>query len=168
MACMNSFYITINNFNVYSGGVVQVWGTAPELYFFVTETQTSSFVIEGFKNINVYSIEMSGSCAMERTIAGGQNVVEDYGFFFNLTGLTPRVSGFVQSSPNYWNLNPTSQSFSLSKMNSKLSFETPIQSLKGIDFTKFYVSGYGAASTSLITIVQDLTFVINYKYEGED
>ena len=168
MDCMNSFYITINNSTIWTGADITVWGAGSNLFFLVEKSEISTFNIEGFKNINVFSIEMTGSCVMDPAGVVGECVINDYGFFFNLNGVTPQISGRTTVSPNYWNINTIGTQFSLSKMSSKITFESPIQSLSSINFTKFFASGIGATTPANLSVFTNLTFMINYKYEGED
>lgn len=167
MDCLKSFYLTIDNGTLWVSPDAETWGSGSYLNWYVRKDADSTFTIEGFKNINLYSIEMSGSCTVDKAQVAGECIVNDYGFFMALTGQKPLISGKVEASPNFWSINPTEDEFALSKYLPKINFVSPIQSLKSIRFNSFFASGTGGNTTNQVALRSNLTFTFLYKYEGE-
>lgn len=168
--CMNSFLVNINSVYSFDGVKLRTWGTAGNQHWalYLADSIISTYTIQGFKNINLYSVEMVGMCQTDvANVSGTSCTVNDYGMFLTLDGLLPAVSG-VATSPNSYAINSNYNKMSLTKFTNKLIFETPIQSLKSVKFQNLFAHGQNAESSTNINLQVNLTFIFNYKYEGED
>ena len=58
MDCLKSFYLTIDNGTLWVSPDAETWGSGSNLNWYVRKDADSTFTIEGFKNINLFSIEM--------------------------------------------------------------------------------------------------------------
>jgi hypothetical protein len=167
---MNSFLININSVYSFDGVKLRTWGTVGNRHWalILPDATSSTYLIEGFKNINLYSVEMVGMCQTNvANVSGTSCTVNDYGIFLTLDGLLPAVSG-VNAPLNNYAINSNFNKMSLTKFTNKLNFETPIQSLKSVKFNNLFAHGQNAESSTEINLQVNLTFIFNYKYEGED
>ena len=167
MDCLKSFYINIDNSTLWVSPDAETWGPVTDLNWFVRNNGISTFNIQGYKNINLYSVEMVGSCFYDPSQINGECVVKNYGFFLVLNGQVPEVSGVVTAAPNVWAINPLETELALTQFQNKLDFASPIQSLKSVVFNSFFASGTGAILANNIALRTNLTFIFKYKYEGE-
>ena len=167
MDCLRSVYINIDYGTLWTSPDTETWGTLTNLNWSVRKDAASTFNVQGFKNINLYSVEMVGSCVYDPSQVGGECVVTNYGFFLILNGLIPEVGGVITAAPNTWNINPLENELALTQYQNKLTFESPIQSLRSIVFNSFFASGTGALVANNIALRTNLTFIFNYLYEGE-
>jgi hypothetical protein len=130
------------------------------------------FSPQGFKNIDVYSIEVHGTI-INLGSAGGNFICNDYSFIGIVTGNYPILSGVYGAGvPIALNqAGAPSNGFSFSKYHPKFEFISPIQSVTKIAFTALLFDGY---VPTLIGATQELNFFysfdvfVNYKFEGEE
>ena len=169
MNCLNTFALTMNSQLLFGGGSVRTWGTGNDISWAVFNNNVSTFLVEGFKNINLYSIEMVGFVQTDVSNTSGTSCsVEDYGLLLSLEGQFPRISGQM-SSTNFWGIQPfANTNLSLTKYRSKLTFESPINSLTQVSITALFAQGTNAESSGLVNLRYNLTLLLNYTYEGED
>jgi hypothetical protein len=169
MDCLRSFCFKIAGNENTSPAEFAAWGVAPQNYWQYSSTNpNSSTTITGFKNINIYSIEMIGN--VDSTLGGGQLcLVQDYSFDVTLNNGQNAIPTGVISGTNGYNLifEPISPLFRLSKFNTKISFETPVQSSNEITISDFRANGIGAQNPLGLSLSWNLTFVVNYLYEGD-
>lgn len=167
MNCLRSFYINIDNGTLWTAPYAETWGPLTDLNWSVRRDAVSTYTIQGYKNINLYSVEMVGSCVYDPTQISGECVVNNYGFFIVLNGLIPEVNGVITAAPNVWAINPVENELALTQYQNKLTFESPIQSFSSVNFNSFFASGTGAILAANIALRTNLTFIFNYLYEGE-
>jgi len=177
MDCLRSFNIAIiqNTTFVSPAATVKTWTSSVggELYWSMDTdigTTKSRFNIEGFKNIDLYGVQLLGGikCQSSAAIAGG--VVNTWGFQLYCEAQNPLVSGSIQTAPNYWALNTgnaNSRILQFTNTNPKIEFADPLKSLKYIEFNTLQAEGFGAQTANQIALEWDLNFVFFYKYEGE-
>ena len=169
MDCLRSFSITIQQNTLFTAPQVRTWGTVGNYHWAMKSTNTSFYDVQGFKNINLFSIEMVGQVESDAVnYASDFSTVLDYGFILDITGQMPEVSGKIGASPNFWNLlTPYNDALCVSKFNPKLTFNEPIQSFKRISFIQLFANGQNATTINTVALNYNLTFIFNYKYEGE-
>jgi hypothetical protein len=165
---MKTFSITINNQTTFTAPSVRTWGPIGNYHWAMYDSNVSFYDVQGFKNINLYSIEMVGSVTTDPlNTLGTSCIVNDYGFILDLTGQMPEVSGTIGAGLNFWNIRtPYNDALCLSKYNQKLTFDAPIQSFKRVSFTNFFAQGNNAELLNTVNLRYNLTFIFNYDYEG--
>jgi len=172
MDCLRSFSLTTTNKSTYTtaAGNATIWGGINNFQIYGTET--SIFQIQGFKNINIFGIDMTGNVSSNYGISPRLNNANafDYEVNIRLNGQVPIPIGVIGGS-NDWPLiidTPfIQQQFTLSKFKPKIEFATPIQSVTQIDFYDFKAYGDHAQSATTIEMGYFLQFTFYYKYEGE-
>ena len=169
MDCFRTFSITIEQNTLYAAPSVRTWGTLGNYHWALQSTNTSFYDVQGFKNINLYSVEMVGHVTSDAVnYASDFSTVLDYAFILDITGQMPEVSGKIGASPNFWNIKtPYNDALALSKFNPKLTFDEPIQSFKRVSFIQLIANGQNATTINTVALNYNLTFIFNYKYEGE-
>lgn len=169
MDCLRSFSFKISGNETTALVEFATWGAAPQNYWQYSSTNpNSSTTITGFKNINIYSVEMIGQ--VDSTLGTGNLVlVKDYSFNVTLNNGQNAIPTGTISGTNGYNMTfePISPLFCLSKFNPKISFETPVQSSNEIIISAFRANGIGAQNLLALNLSWNLTFVINYLYEGD-
>jgi len=168
MDCLRSFIIKINQATTFSGGDVKTWTLGLQEYWAVANGGNSIFNFQGFKNVDVYGIDVIGHIQTQIGAANG-GVVEDWAFKILIDGQLPLASGVVETSPNFWSLQTSgiAKSVSLSKNTNSIKFANPIKSVRFLDFEGIRIQGYGGQTSGQISLDWDLSFVIYYRYEGE-
>jgi hypothetical protein len=170
MDCVRSFSFSASaNENVVSPNI-RTWGTAPQNYWiYESSAGSSTFNIQGFKNINIFSIEAVGNVGTLTTTGSSGVLVQDWSFLVQINGQNPLVNGNITASPNRFSIvsQPTGPLFELSKYNPKLELADPISSPSSIQINRLNASGIGAQNLTQINLAWFMTFVVYYKYEGE-
>jgi len=170
MDCMRSFIIGVRNSATYTGASVKTWAVGVQNFWVCEVIGSSVFDIQGFKNIDIYGVKMTGDVQTTTAAATGGVVIEDFAFDIFVNGQIPLVSGATNPVPNFFNLEttvPGTTRFRLSRNCSEIFFKDPIKSTKFIEFQSLHAQGVGAQTLGTISLDNDLTFVFYYKYEGE-
>ena len=169
MDCMRSFsFLTSSNENAVPPEI-KTWGVAPENYWEYSSTNPSStFNIQGFKNVNVYSIEAQGVVSTLATVAQGI-IVNDWDWSLTVNGQNPLINGNITAAPNGFGIftQPLNPTFVLGKYSPKFTFADPIQSVSSIVLTQLRATGIGAQNLANINITYAFNFIVYYTYEGE-
>ena len=169
MECMRSFTIQISQGRTFSvaGTNIKTWGTLGNYHWVIVEQGgVSVYNIQGFKNIELYGIEMLGNVQTDVGLNDAA-IVEDYAFQLGLVAQVPLVSGITSVTPNFWSINDQALTFQLGKFLNKVTFESPYTSLKTITFNGFRAQGNNGETLNSIALDLQLQFVFYYKYEGE-
>lgn len=168
MECLRSFILNVGGNSTVSGGNLATWGLAPQNYFIATINGLSTFNIEGFKNVNIHSVEMIGDVT---SVVGGtdQAIIQDWAFSFEVLGQNPFLNGGITVTPNTFimtrqAINPV---FNLSRYNTKLSLVDPIVSASTIRINQLKASGIGARNLTQLNLQWGMTLLVKYNYEGE-
>lgn len=170
MDCLRSFIVSIDQVTTFSGTDVKTWFVGAQEFWVVEKAGVSTFVPEGFKNIDIYGVDVIGNVSTQKAAATGGVVVQDWGFELLIEGQLPLVSGTVTTSPNYWNIQTSTvgtRTFALSKNTNSLKFADPISSVKFINFEVLRAQGVGGQTAGVVSLDWDLSFIFFYKYEGE-
>lgn len=168
MDCLKSF--TIHSSSSSPTAPANIWVQNLNNYWVVEQNLSSSFVIEGFKNVLIHGIEIIGNI---ESIPSSANkcLVQDWATTIQLQGGTiPQISGKITSAPNQWQLDNSSafaRLFTLGKYQSKVHFSSPFESVKTINFLLLNASGIGAQSLVDVSLKWNLQWVFYYTYEGE-
>jgi hypothetical protein len=168
MNCLKSFTIhSSSNINTSAG---KIWLQNGNSYWILDTNLSSSFIIEGFKNINIHGVEIIG--ALEGNTSGSDRaIVSDWGTTLQLQGGTiPQVSGRINTTPNNWSIDNTSafaRLFTLGKYQNKVMFASPFESVKSINFLNLNAQGNGSLSLVSLDLKWNFQWVFYYTYEGE-
>ena len=169
MGCLQSFsFVSSASANI-SGASLDTWGLAPQNYWTGTKFGTSVFTFQGFKSVDIYSIQAVGDVTVLQG-TGNAAIVNDWSFFIQLNGTFPLVSGNVQVTPNDFSIQRSSPNpnIVLNRYNTLCKFSSPIRSVSSIGIGGIRASGIGAENLLAVDLVWEMTFVVNYLYEGED
>lgn len=170
MDCLRSFIVDIKQAQTFVATDVKTWLLGVQEYWVVEASGLSSFKTEGFKNIDIYGVDVIGSVQTWKTAISGGCVVEDWAFEILIDGQLPLVSGTKEASPDDWNIQLATngtKTFAVSKFNNSVKFASPISSVKFINFEMLRAQGVGGQTAGAIALDYDLSFVFYYKYEGE-
>jgi hypothetical protein len=169
--CLRSFALTILDQNTYTAasGAMAVWGANNN--FHIYSTDSSAFIIQGFKNINIFGVDMIGNVS---TAYGAFPRIDnanadDFEIGVQLVGQLPQPIGVIGAPNDLPIIQNTfiEQIYTLSKFKTFVEFATPIQSVKNINFYDFKAFGTGAQNILQIRMGYQLTFVFYYQFEGE-
>ena len=168
MDCLRSFVIGFSNNRTFTNTTNQIkqWGVAGNYHWVISQQGTSSYNIEGFKNIDLYGVEMLGTIHTTLGLNDG-GIVSDYSFQIGITGQTPLISASVQSSPDFWFITPNIQQFDLGKYTNKILFESPFSGCTKISFSELNIQGQNGETLNSLNLDIRLQFKFLYKYEGE-
>jgi hypothetical protein len=171
MSCLKSFSFTSAANENSISPEIKTWGPLTNLnWVYQSSNPNSTFRIEGFKNVNIHSIQAIGTVS---TLLGATPpssiLVNDWAFSIRINGQNSLISGSIQAAPNGFSIisQPVNPTFELSRYNPIFNFADPIQSATSIDITRLQASGTGAENAANINISWFMTFIVYYTYEGE-
>lgn len=173
MDCLRSFNFTLANQSNYGAAQGFLYWQIGTQHFWTLDTSTitgsSTFNITGFKNINIFKIEITGDVNSTPQFAPFQCIVQNWNFNFQIVGQNSQSTGNVLAAPNNFGmveqtLNPA---FRLSKFENSVSFESPIQSARQIIVNSLFVDGIANQTVLSAQIGYQINVTVFYKYEGE-
>lgn len=169
MKCLKSFQFVTQTTASISGADIDTWGVAPNIFWTGTKFGTSTFNFQGFKNVNVYSVKAIGDVTVQQG-TGKAAIVTDWAFFVQINGRFPLASGNINSAPNDFSIQigQSPLNMVLSRYETEWGFTEPVQSVSSIQIGGIRVSGIGAENLTGVDLAWNMTFVVNYLYEGED
>jgi len=172
MECLRSFNFSIanqSNYGLAQGFLYWQIGTQHFWTLDLLALNDSKYIIEGFKNINIFKIEMVGDVCSSPQFAPFQCIVQNWNIGVQVIGQNSQSVGRVQTAPNDFNLfqQPINPFFNLSKFQNSISFESPIQSAKEINVGSLFVDGIANQTPLSAQIRYSISFTVFYKYEGE-
>ena len=170
MDCLRSFVINSSlNQSFALGPNLDVWTIGTDRFWFGRTTGANAdFDIQGFKNINIYGIDLIGD--FKSGPGGSQVLIDNWEVNIDLIGQAPEIGGLINPIPNIYNVNTNNffvNSFVLSKYKRGFELQSPIQSVTQIRFSGYTASGHGNQSLLNATVNWDLNFVFYYLFEGE-
>jgi hypothetical protein len=168
MECYNRFQFYISQTKTYdtAGGSLGAWNTLNGSGWVINDaTQRTDFLIQGFKNINLYGIKLIGT-AYTPVATAAHAILEDYSLNFSLTAQTPSISGVY--TINDYNAVSYTNEVRLSRFQNEIMFLDPIRSLTNISFNIFSAQGYSPQLLTDVRLSLNFTIYFFYKYEGED
>jgi hypothetical protein len=171
MDCLRSFnFSTRTNGNFTTG--VKTWNTGSNNHFWSADISSlsSTYNIEGFKNINVFGIDAIGSIQTLTAAGLGGVIVNDWNIDITLNGQRPIIGGNVTAVPNSYSLSTTAVAnnvFPISKYSNSIKFAEPFQSVTSIELGGTTASGFGWETSTNINLLWQFNFIVHYKYEGE-
>jgi hypothetical protein len=174
MECLRSFnlyseFSTVGPFNI--GSEIKIWTTGTENYwaFQADDSRISTFNIQGFKNIDVYGIEVVGSVGTNIADPNGGCIASDWTIQIKVNGFVPIIGG--SATAGFYNLT-TAQSetskFSLGRFNPKFMLESPIMSPTSIVLNRLKANGVGAQTALNLNIQSLFNIIVYYKFQSEE
>ena len=173
MDCLRSFNFTIANQSNYGAAQGFLYWQIGTQHFWTLDTSgiggSSTYNVQGFKNINIYKIEISGDVNSSPQLAPFQCIVQNWNFNLQIVGQNSQSTGEVLAAPNNFGMvteaiNPT---FRLSKFQNSVDFESPIQSARQIRVVNFFADGIANQTALSAQIGYVVNVTVFYKYEGE-
>ena len=168
MNCYRSFqFVSQDSANI-SGASLDTWGLAPQNYWTGSKFGTSTFNFQGFKNVDIYSVQAIGDVTVLQG-TGNAALVNDWGFFIQINGKVPLISGNINAAPNDFGIQPAgaTPNIVLGRYQTLVEFTDPVRSTTSIQIGGIRASGIGAENLLAVDLVWTMTFVVNYLYEGE-
>ena len=171
MDCLRSFNFTLRNQSNYgaSEGFLY-WQINSSHYWLIDQSLPNvKYLVQGFKNINVFKIEMTGDVVSSPAFATYEALVQNWKWDLQIVGQNSTGVGTLAAAqnPDYMITQETNPNFRLAKFQPAITFETPIQSAKEITFTNFYCEGIANKTTTSAQVGFVINVTIFYKYEGE-
>jgi hypothetical protein len=172
MECLKSFSFKIQGGKNYTGTDVKQWTVgANNHYWAVRGGDTSQLNFEGFKNINIFGIDLIGGINTQEDAATGGVIINDWQIELQIEGTLPLINSFVTTSPNFFGLQPitniTNKLFILSKYSNSLKFVEPITSVKYLQLNTTNASGIGWQTAGSCELYYNFNFIVYYNFEGE-
>jgi len=171
MDCLRSFNFALANQSNYNASLgFKHWQIGTQHYWLIDQALPNvTYLVQGFKNINVFGIELSGDVNSSPAFTPYEALVQNWKWDLQVIGQNSTNVGILAplQSPEYMVIQETNPSFRLSKFQSSITFETPIQSAKEIKFTNFYCDGIANHTTTSAQVGFIINVTVFYKYEGE-
>jgi hypothetical protein len=170
MDCLRSFNFSLTNVSNYSAPEFKYWQIGVQHYWlFQSGAADSTFNIEGFKNINIYKIEICGDINSNNLPVGVSGIVQNWNYELQVIGQNSLIGGSVLAAPNGFQMGvqPNNPIFQLSKFQRSIEFPTPIQSAKQIIVNALFIDGIANESIVSIQLETFITVTVYYKFEGE-
>jgi len=170
MDCLRSFNFTIRQqSNWAAANGFKGWTVGAQHFWLLERTGTSTYNTQGFKNINVFRIEITGDTVSSATPVGVSVITNNWSLGMTITGQNSAGVGLVTASPDDFAMTAPANNpkVFLSKYQRSIDFVTPIQSARNITIQDFYAEGI--ANQSLLSGQLGYNFVVTvfYKFEGE-
>jgi len=170
MDCLRSFIIKIEQNSTFTAPDVKTWDVAGRQgWIYDNNTNSSTFNVQGFKNIEIYGIQMIGTISNQESAVLGNVNVNDWSMEIQLNGQLPLLGGVV-APVNFFNIYTTqfqASRFSVSKYTPEVKLASPITSVQSIQFQRLIVSGSDWDTVNTASLEYKLSFVFYYRFEGE-
>ena len=171
MDCLRSFNFALANQSNYDASLgFKYWQINSNHYWLIDQSLPNvKYLVQGFKNINVFKIEVSGDVNSSPAFVPYEALVQNWKWDLQVVGQNSTNVGILApaQNPGYMIIQETNPSFRLSKFQPSIEFKTPIQSAKEIIFTNFYCDGIANKTTTSAQVGFVINVTVFYKYEGE-
>ena len=171
MDCLRSFNFTLRNQSNYGASEGFLYWQINSNHFWQIDQSLPNvkYLVQGFKNINVFKIEMTGDVVSSPAFSPYEALVQNWKWDLQIIGQNSSNVGTLapSQSPDYMITQETNPNFRLAKFQPGIIFETPIQSAKEIIFTNFYCEGIANKTTTSAQVGFVINVTVFYKYEGE-
>jgi hypothetical protein len=171
MDCLRSFnFLIAAQSNMTAANGFEYWQIGTQHFWMLDfSALDSTFNIQGFKNVNIYKIEVAGDINSNILPVGFKVLVQNWNIDLQVVGQNAIIGGFITPVPNGFNMvsQPLNPIFNLSKFQRSIEFPTPIQSATSIIISGLYADGIANQSILSGQIEYQITVNVFYKYEGE-
>jgi len=171
MSCLRSFNLRMSLQRDQTGTSIKTWTSGTENFWSLNSAGVSTVNIQGYKNINIYGVDVVGNLSTNTTSAINGVIVNDWTVNVFINGVNPIIDAVVTTSPNnYGIINSTTANniFALGKYNNSLRFASPYQSVQSIQFQDTNAFGIGYQSALGVNVLWNMNFIFFYKFEGEE
>jgi hypothetical protein len=171
MDCLRSFNFTIRNQSNWPVALgFYTWTIGGQRFWNLDRSNPngSTYVIQGFKNINIFKIEVTGDLNSSPQFPPYVCLVQNWFTDLEIDGQNSTSVGSILVSPDIFGMTIQPKPFiRLSKYQNSITFETPIESAKSIKLTNIYADGIANEDIGSAEVGIVLNFSVFYKYEGE-
>jgi hypothetical protein len=170
MDCLRSFNFTLanqSNYTVANG--FKHWQIGTQHFWLLEQASASGgiYTIQGFKNINIFKIEINGDWYSSALPVGVSALPQNWNFGLEITGQNSQSVGGVTTPLFGMVETPINPYVILSKFQKSISFESPIQSASQIKVLNVYCDGIADESILSAQLAYVMMVTVFYKYEGE-
>lgn len=172
MECLRSFTqkISITSSLVGLNATQSFWTSGLNIHCsaiatFAAGVGPAVFLPQGFKNIDVYGIKVTGNIISDPSNLTDGGIVNDWGVILNTDGFYSEISGVYSNQALTVTQNPAT--ISLSRYQSYLEFPSPIKALTNISINNLYLQANFCQVNTDLAILGELQFTTYYKFEGE-
>ena len=128
----------------------------------------STYELDGFKNISIYKIEITGDVNSSSTPNGQAGLVQNWNLTLKITGQNSIFGGKISATNGYGMIQQAIDPvFKLSELQRSITFPSPILSPKQIIVEGLYADGIAFENATNITLAYAITINVFYKFEGE-
>jgi len=169
MDCLRSFSFLSSGQANFVAPDVKTWFVGAQEFWTFQKSGSSTFSPQGFKNIDVYKIEVVGNFGTYNVPALGGAIPSDWSIRIKINGQAALLSGVVAVT-NDFNINITPNqinSFDLGRYQPCVEFESPFKSVTSFEITQISANGVGGQTSGNVNLQYNINFVIYYKFEGE-
>jgi hypothetical protein len=171
MDCLRSFSVVTSGNANFAPPAVKTWTLGAQEFWQVNESLTSYFVIQGFKNINIFGVDVIGSVytLTSAPLIGGC-VVSDWSVRVDIDGQIPLIGGVIDTVPDDWSIDTSSsfvRQFPLGRFTNSVKFSSPFESVRRVGLLGLNANGTGGQTINNVNLAWHFNFVFHYKFEGE-
>ena len=132
---------------------------------FAAGSGAAVFKPEGFKNIDVYGISITGEIISDPSSTTLGGIIDTWGVLLNTDGNFAEISGTFSNQALSVTQNPVT--ISLSRYANYIEFSSPIKALTNISFNNIYIQASSCQTNTNLAIFGQLQLNVFYKFEGE-
>jgi hypothetical protein len=171
MECLRSFNLFFSGQANWTGSDVKTWFVgAQEFWSYARSGALSTYNVDGFKNINVYGLDLIGNIGTLPSAPAGGCIPSDWSVQIEVNGFVPIIGGSVEASPNGFNLDIDQTKirfFDLGRFKPNFNLASPIESVKSIKIRNFRANGTGGQTSGNLNLQYGFNIIVYYKFEGE-
>jgi hypothetical protein len=173
MDCLRSFTqnIDLSGLTLLSlNPVISSWGSAGNYHFsaictFSAGAGVCSFTPQGFKNIDVFGIKLTGLVISDPNNLTLGAIISNWGVNVNLTGTYAQLSGVYANQSRPVVQNPAN--IFLDRYSPEITFSSPIKSLTNVCIQNLYLQANNGELATDIALTGGVQLTTYYKFEGE-
>ena len=138
-------------------------------WIYDSRNAVSILEVQGFKNINIFKIEVNGNVYTDADPAGVCGIVNNWHVILTVDGQNSNLSsGNITAGGFNMFQQPLNPNLIFTQYQNSMDFVTPIQSASKITISTMYAAGIANQSNVSIKLRWWLYFTVFYKFEGED
>ncbi len=169
MDCLRSFNFFASGQANWTAPQAKTWTVGLQEFWAYQRFGSSIFQIQGFKNINVFGIEVIGNVGTLPLSPTGGCIPTDWSVDISINGKVPLIGGVI-APLNDFNITDNvfiANNFNLGRFNPSVQFESPIESVTSLTINSIEANGTGAQNVANLNIKYIFNFIVYYKFEGE-
>jgi hypothetical protein len=169
MDCLKSFNFFASGQSNFVAPDVKTWTTGLQEYWAFQRNGSSTFTVQGYKNINIYGVELIGNIGTEVVPALGGCIPTDWSIDISINGKIPLI-GSIIAPLNDFNITDNvfvANNFLLGRFNPRVNFASPIESATSVSIASIRANGTGGQTTGNLNLQYTFNIIVYYKFEGE-